>query len=37
VKPKQIELEQFKIDKQNEVDLLLGNKQTAKRLLAEQQ
>jgi len=30
-----MELEQFKIDKQNEVEMLLGNKQTAKRLFKE--
>ena len=37
VKPKQMELEQFKIDKKNEVELLLGNKKTAERILRDQE
>lgn len=37
VKPKQMELEQFKIEKKNEVEMLLGNKKTAQRIVNEQQ
>jgi hypothetical protein len=33
VKPKQMELEQFKLEKQNELEILLENKETANRLL----
>ena len=35
VKPKQMELEQFKIEKKNEVELLLGNRATQARILRE--
>lgn len=37
VKPKQMELEQFKLEKQNEIEILLENKETANRLLKYQQ
>lgn len=36
VMPKQLELEQFKAEKQSEIELLVENKETAKRILHQQ-